>query len=124
MLNPSAINQFNIVGTCYNNAKIIYKNKKAYSSFVVYFRVNGKVKYIPIIALDDERELFYHVAKVGNLVAISGCIDSTEYFNKLTGVSSIRTFFIGKEIMLLRKARKKDVSVKKIDELIGLFELE
>ena len=120
----NARNNFRLVGTCFNNAKTIIQNDTKYSSVILCLKDDKKTKYAPIYAYDDVGDILLRLGRKGNEIAVSGFIDSTEYFNKITGITSVRIRFVAEDIMILKKAKKTSLSRKRLEDLIGLFDLE
>lgn len=119
-------NTFRAIGICYNDTKYYRKqdNSLVASTILAYSDSNGKRKYIPIIAYGDNADLLIRLARNGNLVAISGYIDTTEYFDKNSGSSSIRVFFVMEDIMVIEKMNPTRLSEKRIEDLLTTFNLE
>ena len=115
---------FRVIGICYNDTKYFKSNNGLYAYVVLVVKTETKNRYIPITAYGDKADLLIRLARNGNLVAVSGYIDSSEMFDKSKGLSQIRISFVMEDIMVLSKMSKTRLTDKRIDELLDIFNLE
>ena len=118
-------NKFRVVGVVYSDPKYFKKrNGDLVCSVVLAINDKKKIKYIPIKAYKDNADILLRLGRNGNLVAISGYIDTTEFFDKTTGSSQVSVSFIMEDMMMIEKMTPTRLNEKRIDDLIRTFNLE
>ena len=121
---PIKNSNFRVIGVVYSNPKYFNKSGSMCASVTLAIKNNDKTKYLPITAYQENADVLVRLGRNGNLVAISGYLDSVEYFDKKTGVSTIRVYFVMEDMMVIEKMKPTRVTDKRIENLIKTFNLE
>ncbi len=122
-----AKNSFNFIGLCYGNAKVIYtKGSKKIGTVTLvigdsYNHLNKN--YIPIVAYGANVDLILNRCRNGNVVAVAGEVKSKNTFDRETGDVTVQIFFFVQEIMLIRKAKQKELTDAEINTIIANYGL-
>ncbi len=118
----SAINGFRIVGICYQDTVIKVTKNSQKIAYCVLKILNSENKKVPIIAFNETAVRLDYFGKKGNLLQISGTINTSE---KLTSDSTLQLHvdLVANEISIINLAKREKLSDRDFSDLFKLYEL-
>lgn len=118
----SAINEFRIVGTCYQDTILTITNKANKKiAYCVLKVINSENKVIPLTAFDEVATRLNYLGKKGNLLQIIGSINTTP--RKVNNTYKLEVTLVVNDVNLVNLRPKEKLSDRDFTDLFKLYDL-